>query len=144
MPYVYLTGKPDKTQEALGVLRHALVPPEGKSRRIVVVSTDTAGTRTDPLDGGHSFVQDVFLAKTPSGADAGSIVIRHLQGLDIQIPTTPVSGKVKNWSDLDMAYIEHRGDFVNIVVPYWAPGNQTRTAFKKWCIIIRDDRDADE
>lgn len=128
MPDVYLNGSEERTDEALSLLQRVLMTPESPSQ-LTVTRTDTADHECNRLDARYLAVENVF-------RENSQITIRPRQGLDIAIRTQPIRHQMKQPQTahaIHCASIEHHGDFVHVVNPYYFYEDRHKVSYYKYC-----------
>ena len=127
MPEVYLLSNQEYTDGAISILHSALVSTYDQQQRLTVVSFDSEDYYSDRLKAQYCDVDDVF-------QQGDHIVIRPRLGTDIRIRTQPIRhGRAQS---VQAAYIEHIGDFVHVVNPYYFYQDRHRVSYRKWCFHI--------
>ena len=127
MQEVYLLSSQEYTDEAISILRSALVSTDDQQQRLTVVSLDSEDHYSYRLKAQYCDIDSVF-------QQGDYIVIRPRQGTDIRVRTQPIRyGRIQS---VHAAYIEHLGDFVHVVSPYFFYQDRHKVSYRKWCFHI--------
>lgn len=131
MPDVYLSGDSKHTDAALSLLRSALTGSDESSQLITLVSIDTEDHVSGQLEAKYLRIDEVLQA-------ADRIVIRPQQGLDIEIRTQPIKHQAEGETvqTIHVAYVEHLGDFVHVVNPYYFYYDRHTVSYRKYCFHV--------
>ena len=127
MSEVYLLCGQKHIDEAISILHSALVSTDDQQQRLTVVSLDSEDYYCDRLGAQYCDVASVF-------QQGDYIVIRPRKDRDIRIRTQPIRhGRAQL---VHATYVEHIGDFVHVVSPYYFYQDRHRVSHRKWCFHI--------